>query len=433
MTLSSGDSVQSSVTTAAPPLERVIFIAPFGLGQKTTVWARILPLAHYLQRHGITADLIIPPWDTPAHSGLTWADGGVKLDNVRLKGGPAPILARMLRRVQRANPQIVHIVKPVAYAGAVQSTLWTLRKLGRFSAKIVLDIDDWEQGWAVLNQRPGWMQRLITMQENWGMTHADGITAASRWLETHAQTTGKHQRPICYLPNGVDVKAFRTASAFQSTSPAEPDAPLPQTASAAANGPGGTPQRVLYFTRFMEIAPAWLADFCAELFAQNTTATLTVAGSGIRPQIEADFKTVFMAQAQQLGIDLQRIEWTGHVARSALDALYANHQCALFPAQELPIQQAKCSVRLINTLLQGVPVVASAVGEQIAYGQAGDASLLPADAPPQAYAAEVNRILADPTAARARQQAAHPQLLEQYDWNTLGARLLEFYRRVQQA
>ena len=35
-------------------MSRIAFVAPFGLGQKTTVWARTLPLARYLAAQGHT-------------------------------------------------------------------------------------------------------------------------------------------------------------------------------------------------------------------------------------------------------------------------------------------------------------------------------------------------------------------------------------------
>ena len=66
---------------------RVCFVAPFGLGQKTTVWARTLPLARVLATHGWRPTLLIPPWDTPQDDGRRWKDGEVELINIALRGG----------------------------------------------------------------------------------------------------------------------------------------------------------------------------------------------------------------------------------------------------------------------------------------------------------------------------------------------------------
>ncbi|MEZ4657358.1 MAG: hypothetical protein R2911_07285 [Caldilineaceae bacterium] len=46
-------------------LNAVTFVAPFGLRQKTTVWA-CLPLARRLHQLRPRRRSLIPPWDSPA-------------------------------------------------------------------------------------------------------------------------------------------------------------------------------------------------------------------------------------------------------------------------------------------------------------------------------------------------------------------------------
>ncbi|MEZ4555345.1 MAG: glycosyltransferase [Caldilineaceae bacterium] len=90
----------------------IVYVAPFGLGQKTTVWARTLPLAQQMVARGHRAAIIIPPWDTPADAGTQRTDGGVDLVNVTLGGGPVIVTRRMLREIHARQPDIVHVVKP---------------------------------------------------------------------------------------------------------------------------------------------------------------------------------------------------------------------------------------------------------------------------------------------------------------------------------
>jgi glycosyltransferase involved in cell wall biosynthesis len=94
------------------------------------------------------------------------------------------------------------------------------------------------------------------------------------------------------------------------------------------------------------------------------------------------------------------------------------------------LQQAKCSVRLATTLLSGVPVVASAVGEQAAYGAEGAANLVPAGASPEEFAAAVAAVLAAPSAQTRLSATARRRLLERYNWPALGDRLHAFYTEV---
>ena len=110
---------------------RVVFVAPFGLGQKTTVWARTLPMAQHLVRNGACVSILVPPWDTPGDAGIAYTCEGVQIENTQLRGGLMAVLRCLLRRVKELAPDILHVVKPIAYSGLVQWWLWQERKMGR--------------------------------------------------------------------------------------------------------------------------------------------------------------------------------------------------------------------------------------------------------------------------------------------------------------
>lgn len=381
-------------------VDTVCFVAPFGLGQKTTIWARTLPLAQQLAQRGWQATILIPPWDTPTDAGKSWRDGGVDIVNVSLGGGIPATAYRLLRELSTRRPEIVHIVKPRAHAGLVQWWLAQRRpaqRRGGTGPLVALDIDDWEQAWNPVNRYPWPIARFLTWQEEWGIRHAQAITAASRWLERRAREYAPHT-PVLYLPNGVDA----------SVSPVRRQPPVDGA--------------ILFFTRFVEVAPAWLGQFCAALYESRPTMRLLVAGTPVQEGLDAPFRQA-VAATPAAGA----VEWLGFVPRAELPALYARTGCAIFPAADVPLQNAKCSVRLANTLLQGVPVVASAVGEQAAYGADGAARLLAPGASPQAFAAAVDAVLQQPQAQLALAHAAQARLLQRYHWAKLGAVLDEFY------
>ncbi len=259
----------------------------------------------------------------------------------------------------------------------------------------MLDVDDWEQAWSPIN-RYGWLvARFLAWQEAWGIAHADAITAASRWLESHAQSVTT--APILYLPNGV--------------------APL---TSPVHRAPASTPT-ILFFSRFVEVTPQWLAEFQRELHRLAPTAELVIAGAPVQPHLAEAWHAALAG--------LPQVRWTGYVQPGEITDLYAQASCAIFPATPIPLHQAKCSVRLATTLLHGVPVVASAVGEQVHYGTAGDATLVPADATPSCFAQTVVAAITTPTdpAQAVRRQA---NLLAAYAWPTLTQRLIHFYDRL---
>jgi glycosyltransferase involved in cell wall biosynthesis len=386
-------------------MRRVCFVAPFGLGQKTTVWARTLPLAKELAAHGWPVTILVPPWDTPADAGKTWIDGGVEVVNVPIRGGIPATTLRLLRALDARAPDIVHIVKPRAHAGLVQ---WVLAQRRRCAPpapapRLVLDVDDWEQAWAPINRYRWPINSFLAWQEEWGLRHADAVTAASRWLQRRARDYAP-QTPVLYLPNGITAPPRR-----QATSTPQPK-------------PEGA---VLFFTRFVEVRPAWLADFCTSLYARRPQMRLIIAGTPVQVGLDRPFRHA--VAATKAG---EAVTWLGYVAPATMPGIYAATGCAIFPAADIPLQQAKCSVRLATTLLEGVPVVASAVGEQSTYGADGAARLVAADASPAEFAAAVDAVLRNPQEQAALRMNAQTRLLEQYAWKRLAQELVAFYTKM---
>ncbi len=387
--------------------QQIVFVAPFGLGKKTTVWARTLPLARYLVGQGHSVAILIPPWDTPADAGKCWVEDGVQMVNVHINGGIPGTVARMVRWLDKAQPQIVHIVKPRAHAGLVQWWLWQRRRLQRRGPHLLLDVDDREQAWHEINHYPRPVTRFLAWQEEWGIRHADAVTAASRWLVDRVQQYTP-QTPVLYLPNGIEWTS-KTGNELQ---------------------PSANEICVLFFSRFVEVEPAWLAGFWHALHEQMPQARLLIAGQALQAGREA----IYQAQMQQINpASAAEVEWLGYVQPADLPALYARSTCAIFPAANTALLQAKCSVKLATTLLHGVPVIASAVGEQAAYGANGAAQLVAVDATPQAFAHATAELLCQPQRRQQLISDARHHLLSTYSWPSLGKDLTVFYQQVSQA
>ena len=381
---------------------RILFVAPFGLRQKATVWARILPLARFLADNDCFVTLLIPPWDSKEDAGQRWGDNGVEVIHVALAGGLPFITRRLLKEIDRQRPDIVHIIKPRAYAGIIQWLLWQRRKLGQKNGPhIVLDVDDWEQSWSAIAGYHPLVARFLEWQERWGFAHADAITAASGWL-MHTAAGLAPETPSLYLPNGITP---------------------PEKAPPRAPFDIHRPPTVLWFTRFMEVEPAWMGAWWRAMRAAKPDIHLLVAGAPLQPGRQGPFRVA-------LGRNDDAITWLGYVPQPQLAEVYARSDCAVFPAADVPLNQAKCSVKLATTLLEGVPVIASAVGEQARYGADGAAALVPADAEPAAFAAPVLDVLSQRAEQTRLAGRARNWLLSRYSWETLGGELLEFYRQV---
>ncbi len=448
---------------------KILFVAPFGLGEKTTVWARILPLGKVVHSSNPDANqviILIPPWDTPSDAGKSWVDGGVEIRNVSLAGGLPMIIWRLMREVHAEAPDIVHIIKPRAYAGIVQWLLWVQRilrlpfqhKQQRIAPLILLDIDDWEQAWNEMNAHGLILSRFLTWQEEWGIRHADGISAASRWLEKRSRDYAP-DTPLLYLPNGV----------VEPTADSRVE-PMPSITDAVNAEPNTTNRqkntfKILYLTRYVEVSPDWLAAFWHHLCQQSVDLQsspktengdtlpqleLIVAGGPLQDGRDSNFRVAFeeaiqrdtkqssppgvatrISSSSRTPLRKEQISWLGLVSSETIAQLYTECDCAIFPATPVPLQAAKCSVRLATTLLHGLPVVASAVGQQSEYGANGAAKLIPEDAGPEEFADAVYDVLVDPEKQKEISQQARSHLLEKYHWERLGQTLVQFYLESQ--
>lgn len=402
------NSIPISPASMNPASMNIVYAAPFGLRRKTSVWARTLPLAQHLVALGHQATILIPSWDSPEDAGAVTQEAGVVLEQVRLRGGTLPTVARMLRRIDALRPDIVHVVKPRAHAGLVQWWRWQRRNGRRMAgSRLVLDVDDWEQAWTPINRYPWPLARALAWQEEWGIRHAHAYTAASRWLIQKLEATAPHA-PRLYLPNGV-------------VPPRQPAAGMALPTETGASAGADAPQ-ILFFSRAVEIDPAWLAECWRRIRDTHPTAKLLWAGEPVQPHLAAAYERHLLS--------LPGVQRLGYVDRDHLPHLYGQVSCAIFPADPIPLHQAKCSVRLATTLLHGVPVVASAVGEQAAYGANGAAHLVSAGASPAAFAEAVLQVLADPAQARAMVERAHRCLQETYSWAHLAKTLEAFYTNL---
>ncbi len=393
----------------------ILYIAPFGLRHKTTVWARTLPLARELVRQGFRCTILVPPWDAPEDGGRRENRDGVEIVQINVEGGLPAMVARLVREVQMRRPDVVQCIKPRAYAGMLQWLLWQQRERTGKGPAIWLDLDDWEQAWQEVNHYPPPVARFLAWQEEWGIRHADAITVASRWLEARARAYAP-STPVLYLPNGVDLPPGSLTASLTASPTGAPPASLSRSGGLA----GAT---VLHFTRFVEVAPLWFAAYALALAKRAPEARIIVAGSPLRVGGDAIFHETVAAA------NLQNVTWLGYLPAPVLPALYAASDVAIFPAAATILQEAKCSVRLATTLLGGVPVVASAVGEQSQYGDAGSALLLPANATPAQFADATVALLADAGARAQMIVNARRHLAETYQWAQLGATYGEFLGR----
>lgn len=380
-------------------------VGPFGLRPLGTMRARALPMAKALAARGHAVTLLLPPWQNPEDSGLRLAAGGVAIENIRLpRQIPGlyhlQVAARLANRSMRARPDVVHAFKPKAYSGLAHWLLYFLRPRGR--PPVVVDTDDREGpgGWNEVGDYTRTQKAFFAWQERWGLTHADAVTAASRTLESLVWAAGVHPGRSFYVPNGIQgqVEAVTRQPAKE----------------------GGTGPVILLYTRFVEFSVARVVDLLARIVRRLPETRLLVVGGGLRGEA-----TCLAALAEERGIShaLSLAPWDSrqfpdHMARSAL---------AIYPLDDTLINRSRSSVKLVELLASGLPVVADRVGEAREFIRHGQTGWLVEPGDADEFSGAVIRLLEDPDLRSRLGAAAARDVRDRYTWDRTVETVLQAY------
>jgi glycosyltransferase involved in cell wall biosynthesis len=270
----------------------------------------------------------------------------------------------------------------------------------------VQDTDDWEGwgGWNELLPYPIWMKYFFAWQERSLAQAADAVTVASRTLETQVWGFGVEPARVFYLPNGV------------------PDQPqsLPSRAAARALLGLADDPVVLLYTRFWEYPLSYILELLLVLKAHRPDVRLLVVGDGEQGEAAELWRRATRAGLEPL------LDVRGWSDRSTIRAALAAADVAVVPFADTLMNRAKCSVKLLELLQAGVPVVASRVGQAAEYIRDGRSGLL-VEPGGVALANGVMRVLGDKQLAQALGRAAHHEVVERFRWSHLAVRLDDVY------
>jgi len=382
----------------------VAMIGPFGLRPKGTMAVRALPMAQALARRGHRVTLLLPPWSCPEDSGVEWVANGVQVVNVALPP-PVPGLQHALitgwlaRRALAERPDVLHCFKPKAYPGLSASLAWWLKRLRLTRLRLVVDTDDWEGpgGWNQVEPYP-WLARwFFAWQERAVLTHCDAITVASRALQTLVWALGVPPGHVYYVPNG--------ARPFQAQSG--------EGARVRQRFSLGDAPVVLLYTRFVEFGVRRVVQVLHRLAILVPDAHLLVVGRGLKGE-EQDLLT----EAGAAGL-ASRVAYAGWVPEEELADYFAAADVAMYPYDDTLINRTKCSVRLTDLMMAGLPVVADAVGQNPAYLEHGVSGWLVPPGDVEAFAHGLAALLADPGLRLRLGQAARQRVTEDFSWDRL--------------
>jgi glycosyltransferase involved in cell wall biosynthesis len=387
---------------------RIAMIGPFGLRPKGTMSARALPLARALVARGHAVRVILPPWDYPPDAGSKRQDAGVEIENIELPAGVPGLFhlnttRRLVRRALDFQPDVIHCFKPKAYAGLAAWWLWQLKRVSRVKARLIIDTDDWEGagGWNDLNDYSWTQRKMFVWQEQWGLTHNDGMTVASRALQSIVWSLGGKPEKAAYVPNGVVNLEFRSQ---------KPENRIPDAGF-----------RILLYTRFFEFKTDRITEVLRRVVEQEPGAKLVVVGQGFFGEEEQ-----LLQQAEAIGLR-GSIEYAGWVEAAALPDYFMRASVAVYPFDDTLINRTKCSVKLIDLLSAGVPVVADAVGQNAEYIRHNETGVLVPGGDTAAMVQAIIELWRDRARADRLGRAAAQDMIERFSWDRLAVDVERIY------
>ena len=387
-------------------------IGPFGLRHKGTSRARLLPMAQSLADRGHQIKVVLPPWDSPQDSGQEAEADGVAITHVALPPSFPGVFHLLLARRLAAEalafrPDVVHCFKPKAYAGMAAFLLWYAGRLGFAKSKLVLDTDDWEGpgGWNEIAPYSRMQKDLFAFQERWGLVHCHALTVASHALETIAWSRGVPRDRVFHLPNGWP--ATQSGPEVEASSPAQGKV-------------------ALLFTRFVEFDVAWLIEVWKDVLARVPDARLLVVGKGLFGEEE------LLQQLSDSEGTSESLEYLGWLEGDELRRRQQAAHLAILPYQDTLINRAKCSVKLIELMASGLPVVATDVGENSHYIEHGVSGWLVPPDDKEAFVNAVALLLKDLQLRTRLGKGARQRILDEFKWSNLAERAEQAYLRALQ-
>lgn len=390
---------------------KLVFLAPFGIRPKGTLQARVLPLAKEMLRLGHEVVVIAPPYTNPEDSGLVEQIDGITIRNVLL--GPATgfiaapfISLRMLKAALEQEPDIIHLFKPKGYGGLAALALLLLRMTGVQIPLLVIDSDDREGigGMNELHPYSWFEKRLFAFQEKYLIRWSDGVTVASRTLETLAWGMGANRADTLYLPNG----------------------PLKRSAGDRLRGreylglPLDAPVLLLY-TRFFEFSQQRLYNVLERLCKKLPAVRILVVGKGMAGEEKS------LEQAAIRSGLRGNIVCAGWQEPDNLSDCIAAADAAIYPFDDTLVNRAKCPAKLAELAAAGLPITAERVGQINEYLIHNESALLVESGDAAALADAAYLLLTDRELASRLGASAFKRLSEQFGWEIAASKLDRFY------
>lgn len=297
----------------------------------------------------------------------------------------------------------IHVCKTQPMNGLAAWVAHTLRR-----TPVYLDCDDWE----TLNNRfqNGWQQRVVAWFERWLPSFASGITANTTFIVEQFTQLGYPPERIQLVPNGVDRSRFAVLERDD----------LPDLLASLRERFGIAPShRVVVYIGTMSLVnhavDLLLGAWCDVLRAEPD-ARLVLVGGG-------EDLTDLRQMSETLGIG-EQVRFVGHVPMDEVPPYYCLGEFSVAPLQDTLLARTNLSLKLVESIVAGVPVVTGALGDHARVVGAAGYTVVPGDA--RALAEGMLHLLRHPEQLAAMRAAAH-QMRAEYFWDRRVEQFVKVY------
>jgi glycosyltransferase involved in cell wall biosynthesis len=385
---------------------RIIFVCGFAWEPKGTVRLRTFPMAVEAARLGHEVMIVTVPYDNLADSGRCWTSEGVFVCNVKVSSSAVSYpgaIGGLIREIKKFAPDVVHVVKPKGFAGAAALLLMATTRF-----PIVTDCDDWEGwgGWNEVKPYPWLVKQCIHWMESSLMRRSAALTVASRSLARRSTALRNDDDRTVYLPNCLSSSQIAKIDRFRGLDPQawKSKLRLEGTPTILYAGHYESGDDVLFFARAV-------ADV-----SEETGAGVVFVGDGVELQTVKEF---FAARPKVTVRFLGQIAYEEYLkALSACDI-------AAFPYPDTPIYRSKCSVRIVEYMAMGKPVITTRVGENVEYIQDDISGSVGEPGDHDDFVARMRYLVQHSGERLALGNNARNRVLQHYVWETTTGRLCE--------
>jgi len=358
---------------------KICYIPTFNLPWCATSWRRALELGKVVSRyHQLT--FLCPE---PAVSRLQSQTQDVNVEIIPVKFNGQGYLAKGLARVQALKKfDIVHTFKPTpdiflaGLAAKLKGIKW------------VADLDDLEGSQGFNRNSPYWKRKLMDFFEWMVPACADAVTVASQGLK---EFYSKFE-PF-YIPNGVDPEVFR---------PSEKNESKP---------------KVLFMGMFhADIIDADVIVRAIARVSEKHNVKLLVVGGG-------DELAKTKKLAEELKIDS---EFTGHI--DDVPSVIRSADIGVISFRDNLLNNCKCPLRLYEYMACGLPIVSTKVGEPAYVLKDGVGLLVEPNV--ESVSDSIMNLIENKELAKTMGGRGRKLIEEEYNWEVLGRKLVEFYESL---